>query len=186
MFIIKRAPPIHPGASATQGTHAARHRISFYSWLIILLLALFFAPSAAVWAGHISWQEYSNSYEVHLGVVPATVADQDDTLRKMHAIAPHGTVKRTDGLRHIMVAVFRRSGGERVTNIDISAEVIENDLIHIKREKKELDIMMLPSGVTYCNFFTLHWNGKYEIKLRIMEPGKGTEWVTFYQRETAL
>lgn len=85
-----------------------------------------------------------------------------------------------------MVSVFRRSGGEQVSSVDISAEVIEKDLIHMKREKKDLEIMMLPSGVTYCNFFTLHWNGMYEIKLRIMEPGKGTEWVTFYQEEREL
>lgn len=186
MFINKRAPPGDLRPSATRIKRSTPHRISVYSWLALLLLALFYAPSAAVSAKQISWHQYSESYEVHLGVVPAKVADRDTALKQMHEIVPHGSVERTNGLRHIMVSVFRRSGGGRISNVDISAEVIENDLIHVKRERKELDIMMLPSGVTYCNFFTLHWNGMYEIKLRILEPGKGTEWVTFYQEENAL
>ncbi len=186
MFINKRAPPGDLSTSATRIKRSVPHRISIYSWLTILLLVLFYAPSAAVSAKHISWHQYSESYEVHLGVVPASVADRDTALKQMHEIAPHGGVERTNALRHIMVSVFRRPGMERVYNVDISAEVIENDLIHMKREKKKLDIMMLSSGVTYCNFFTLHWNGMYEIKLRILEPGKGTEWITFYQEERDL
>lgn len=186
MFIKNRDSPGDLRTSSPRITRSRAHRISVYSWLTILLLALFYAPSAALSAKHVSWHQYSESYEVHLGVVPANAADRDPVLKQMHEVAPHGDVERTDALRHIMVSVFRRSGGERVSSVDISAEVIEKDLIHMKREKKDLEIMMLPSGVTYCNFFTLHWNGMYEIKLRIMEPGKGTEWVTFYQEEREL
>lgn len=186
MFSSERAPTCQFSTSATGFTRSKPHRISLYAWLVVLLLVLFYAPSAAVWGQQTSWRQYSDSYEVHLGVVPASVADQDNALRQMHEMRAHGSVERTDSLRHIMVSVFRRPGGERVGNVDISAEVIENDLIHVKRAKKKLEIMSLSTGVTFCNFFTLHWNGNYEIKLRIFEPGKGTEWVTFHQEEAGL
>ncbi len=45
---------------------------------------------------------------------------------------------------------------------------------------------MLSSGATYCNFFTLHWNRKYKIDIRISEPEKSSEQVTFYQQEMEL
>ncbi len=186
MFTSERAPTCQFSASATGFTRSKPHRIRPYAWLVVLLLVLFYAPSAAVWGEHTSWHQYTESYEVHLGIVPARVSDRDDTLRQMHEITSHGSIERTNGLRHIMVSLFRRPGGERVANVGISAEVIENDLIHVKREKKELEIMVFPTGVTFCNFFTLHWNGMYEIKLRIFEPGQGTEWVTFHQEETGL
>ena len=186
MFTRKRAPTCQFSASATGFSRFKPHRIPPYSWILVLLLALFYAPSAAVWGKDTAWHQYSQSYEIHLGIVPARVADRDNALRQMHEMRAHGSVERTNALRHIMVSVFRRTGGERVGNVDISAEVIENDLIHVKREKKKLEIMVLPTGVTFCNFFTLHWNGMYEIKLRIFEPGKGTEWVTFHQEETGL
>lgn len=186
MFINKQTPTSDLSAPRTLINHFAPGRSICGPWITVLFASLFYAVSAAAWAKHASWHQYSESYEVHLGVIPASVADRDSTLIQMHKIAPHGNVNRTDALRHIMVAVFRRPGMERVFNIDISAEVIESDLIHTRSEKKKLDLMMLPGGVSYCNFFTLHWNGIYEIKLRILEPGKGTEWVTFYQEEMDL
>lgn len=154
--------------------------------LKILLAAVFFAVSSSAWAVHLSWHEYSQSYEVFLGIIPSSTADQDSDLIRMHSRARHGKVERSGALRHVMVAVFRSPGMERVINADVSAEVVENNLIHTKREKKDLDIMMLPSGASYCNFFTLHWNGNYRVKLRISEPGKAPEWVTFDQEETEL
>lgn len=186
MFNDKRAPTGDIHASATRTARAKRSRYRSCFVPTALLLALSCVAATAVSAKDISWHQHSESYDVYLGVVPATVADRDSILRQMHAVSPHGDVERTNALRHIMVSVFRRPGAERVSNVDISAEVIENDLIHMRREKKDLDIMMLPSGVTYCNFFTLHWNEMYEVKLRILEPGRGTEWVSFRQRETGL
>ena len=186
MLIQKHAPTGDACASFMRAMPLARFKHVQLSVLAVCLTALMSAAPAGVRAGHLSWHEYSQSYEVHLGVVPASVADGDSALIQMHKIAPHGSVKRTGALRHIMVSVFRRSGHERVSNANVSAEVIENDLIHTKRESKNLDIMMLPNGESYCNFFTLHWNGRYKINVRISEQGKNTEWLVFEQEERNL
>ncbi len=186
MFSNKRTPTGDLSVPITRISRVASHRFIRDSWLSILLAALFSIGSTAVWAGHVSWHQYSESYEVFLGVVPASVADRDSALKEMHQMTPHGSMKRGEASRHVMVSVFRRPGMERVLDARISAEVIENDLIHTKREKKDLEMMKLPNGASYCNFFTLHWNGMYEIKLRISEQGKSPEWVTFYQEERGL
>jgi hypothetical protein len=174
------------GTRVMEFTRLARRVAVRDAGLKVLLAALLCAVSSPVWAVHLSWHEYSQSYEVYLGVVPASAADRDSDLTQMHKIAPHGDVERSDALRHVMVAVFRMPGMERVLGARVTAEVVENDLIHTKSANKNLDMMMLHNGASYCNFFTLHWNGNYRIKLRISEPGKAPEWVTFNQEETEL
>lgn len=186
MFIRKHAPNGHACIAPVPMIPSPRIRRFRDPATTVILTVLLWAAPTAVWAGHLSWHEFSESYEVHLGVVPASVADRDSALIQMHEVAPHGSVKRSEALRHIMVAVFRRSGHERVLDAHVSAEVIENDLIHTRREKKNLDVMMLPNGESYCNFFTLHWNGRYQIKVRVAEPGKQPERIVFEQEERNL
>lgn len=153
--------------------------------VLATLFALVFLPGAAV-AEHLSWNKFSRSYEVHLGIVTAGTADRDRDLRQMHRSVPHGKTRRTDATRHIMVAVFSRADGSRIENAEVTAEVVESDLIHVKRSEKALELMRLNSGASYCNFFDLHWNGRYRINVGIHEPGSNAEHVTFYQEETAL
>jgi hypothetical protein len=186
MFITRHAPADDVCATLMRMVHFARCRRFRDSVITVVPAVLMWAVSTTVWAGHLSWHEYSESYEIHLGVVPASVADRDSALIQMHETAPHGIVKRTEALRHVMVAIFRRPGHERVLDADVSAEVIEKDLIHTRRERKNLDVMMLPNGESYCNFFTLHWNGLYQIKVRVSEPGRETEWLVFEQEERNL
>jgi hypothetical protein len=75
-------------------------------------------------ADQISWNQQSRSYDVHLGVVPATILQQDEGLHRLHP----GVAHRRGFSRHILVAVFKRPGRERVQNAEVTAEVIENDL----------------------------------------------------------
>jgi hypothetical protein len=47
--------------------------------------------------------------------------------------------------------------------------------------------MMPINGMpTFCNFFELHWNGKYRINVTIDEPAKGLEMVSFLQEAAGL
>lgn len=152
--------------------------------LIITWMAM--AVSNVALSEHVSWHQQSLSYTVHLGVVPASVAAQDEKLVAIHKVARHGAHKQRGSTRHVLVAVFKHPSMERLDNASVVAEVVENDLIHIKRTKKPLEIMGAAGTATYCNFFDLHWNGKYRIHVRIHEPGKKTEEVTFLQEAYGL
>lgn len=152
---------------------------------IAILMALAALPGAAL-ADHLTWHKFSRSYEVHLGVATAEMADRDAELRLMHETSPHGKGQRTAGTRHIMIAVFDRADKSRIVDADVIAEVVENDLIHVKRTEKALDASQLSAGTHYCNFFGLHWNGQYHINFRIRRPGKAEESVTFLQEENSL
>lgn len=164
----------------------SRARISPPLLLIILGLSLVL-PNVAL-AAHESWHQQSHSYDVHLGVVPASVVRQDAALAQMHSKSKHGqTYKQISSTRHILVAVFRKSNMERVLDANITAEVVENDLIRLRTKKKPLERVHVAGGVTYCNFFDLHWNGLYQIDVWIREGGKsGEEHVTFHQRATGV
>lgn len=149
-------------------------------------LALAVAFSDAAFAEHLSWQKHSSIYDVYLGVVTASDARHDEELTRMHRKAAHGNYRTRAATRHVMVSVFRRPSGERVDNADVVAEVIENDLIHQKRTKKPLELMPVYGMASYCNYFDLHWNGKYRIEVSIREPGRGPETVSFLQEATGL
>jgi hypothetical protein len=41
--------------------------------------------------------------------------------------------------------------------------------------------MTVSGTVTYCNFFDLHWNGQYKVRITIREPNERPEEVTFIQ-----
>ena len=161
-------------------THEKVRSLIWQFGLLILLWAAMVIFNAAS-AEHVSWHQKTLSYDVFLGVVPASIARQDENLVRLHGIAPHGTAKQGPYTYHVLVAVFRSSGIERVVDASVVAELVENDLIHVKRTNKPLEMMSIAGAVTYCNFFDLHWNGKYRIQVGIHEPGKSLEKVTFLQ-----
>ena len=130
---------------------------------------------------HLSWHQKTLDYEVFLGVVPASVARQDEKLVRLHKVARHGRARQGPTTYHVLVTIFRPSGTERVVDASVVAELVENDLIHLKRSEKPLEMMSMDGAVTYCNFFDLHWNGEYRINVKIREPGKGAEKVSFLQ-----
>lgn len=158
-FIQKHAPTGDARAALMWTVNFTRRSRFRDSRISVILAVLTWAVSTTVSAGQPGWHQQSESYQVHLGAVPAGVADRDSALIQMHEIAPHGGVKGTEALRHIMMAGCKRSGYEGALNAAFSIGLIENDLSHINGEKNNLDIMMSLNGKSYCNFFTLHWNG---------------------------
>ena len=163
-------------------------KVSSLIWQFGLLILLWAAMAIfnAASPDHLSWHQRTPSYDVFLGVVPASIANQDENLVQLHRMAPHGTAKLGRSTYHVLVSIFRPSGMERVVDASVVAEIVENDLIHVKRTKKPLEMMSMAGAVTYCNFFDLHWNGKYRIHVRIHEPGKSSEKVTFLQEVYGL
>ena len=161
-------------------THEKVSSLTWQFGLLILLWAAMVIFNVAS-SEHLSWHQRTLSYDVFLGVVPASIARQDENLVRLHRMAPHGTAKQGRSTYHVLVAIFRPSGMERVVDASVVAEIVENDLIHVKRTNKPLEMMSMAGAVTYCNFFDLHWNGKYRIQVGIHEPGNSLEKVTFVQ-----
>ncbi len=153
--------------------------------MLAALCALMAAPQRA-FAEHETWMAQSATYDVYVGVVPANVAERDRDLSRMHRSSPHYKSSLGANSRHITVAIFRRPGMERVVSADVSAELIENDLIRTQRMRKSLNPRALNDSMTFCNFFALHWNGKYHVNVRIQEPGRPAEQVTFLREERGL
>lgn len=168
-------------ATASKTTGRAVAKLIFS---VVLGTAMSF--SGSVLAEHISWHQQSRSYDVHLGVVPASVLDQDADLARMHRMATRGEHPRTLTTQHIMVAVFRKPGNERVVDAEVVVEIVESDLVHMKKTEKRLKMMPINGMPTFCNFFELHWNGKYRINVTIDEPAKGLEMVSFLQEAAGL
>ena len=114
----------------------AQHSRFRDSRISVILAALTWAVSTTESAGQPGWYEHAESYQAHLGAVPAGVADRDSALIQMHEIAPHGGVKGTEAPRHFMMAGCKRSGHEGALTAAFSAEVIENDLTHNQRREE--------------------------------------------------
>lgn len=171
--------PIRPKRSAP-----GRGRLRPFLCNLGLLSALWTAMGITniALSEHVTWHQQSHSYTIHLGVVPASVAAQDKQLVAIHEAAPHGAYRRGPKTHHVLVTVFKNPSGARLTDANVVAEVVESDLIHVKRKEKPLEMMSMAGGVTYCNFFDLHWNGEYRIHVRIQEPGRRSEEVTFLQK----
>jgi len=90
--------------------------------LPFLLLGMAFVNVAA--AVHASWHQESARYVVHLGVVPARAVRADPSHKMLHV-----ELDRQGGAsQHMLVAIFRKSNGKRVTDAKVSAQVIERSL----------------------------------------------------------
>ncbi len=158
-----------------------------YGLLLAVMLFILLWPGIALVnvaaAAHASWHEDSDRYDVHLGVVPATWVRADAVLAKAHPTA----ARQGGSSQHIVVTVWRKSDGKRVTEAKVFAEVIERKLWHWFNQEKPLKKMALNGMVTYCNFFDLQWNGTYKIRVRIQGPDiLGEDIVVFYQKIKGL
>ncbi len=158
---------------------AARTNTLVLAVMLLILLWVGLALLNVAAAGDVSWHQTSDRYDVYLGVVPVTLVRS-----RAAFVAGHpGVDRQGSSSQHIMVAVLRRPGGERVTDATVSAEVVESKFLREFDQKKSLKKGAFNGMVTFCNFFDLHWNGTYKIRVEIKEPGTpGENVVTFYQK----
>ena len=180
MFIVKS---LHNRDSdlevpSTRPVSLSSGRIRAVSVILVFLLGFFAFPNA-VGADFAAFHEQSRSYDVHLGIVPAAQTAADAQLDRFHKMSGQHVEKFGDNTMHLLVAVFRKSDGGRVENADVFAEVVENDLLRVKRTRRTLNLRPLDGGTTYCNFFDLNRPGEYIVHVQVREEGLGTEMVTF-------
>jgi len=103
---------------------------------------------------------------VYLGVIPAEMIRSrpgESTEAHMHGGVPPGP-----GVYHIMVALFDRATGQRITDAVVSAQVRS-----ARGESLDtpLDSMTVANAVTYGNYFRMPDPGSYGITVFIGRPG---------------
>ncbi len=120
---------------------------------------------AASSAGEVDQSAIVGGMIVYLGVVPATMlSEHPNVYGKHNAQCPVPGGSRSF---HVMVAIFDKSSGRRITDADVTARVSPLGLVG--REKR-LGPVTVADVVAYCNYFKLSTNDTYHIKVEIRRP----------------
>ena len=131
-----------------------------WSGLIAIYLLI---PSAA---------EAADSYKTvdgitaYLGVLPADAVlahAPEHTDRHMHGGVPRGKAQR-----HITIALFDSTSGQRINDARVSTRVQE---VGLGMTSKELQPMLIDSTVTYGNYFQMSGSGPYRIEVDVRRHG---------------
>jgi hypothetical protein len=104
---------------------------------------------------------------VYIGVIPAEIVrghPSGHAEQAMHGGAPKGVHEY-----HVVAAVFDASGGARVSDASVTAQISG---IGLSGAKKRLDPMEIANTVTYGGFFELPGRDLYTIGLTIERPGQ--------------
>ncbi len=147
---------------------------------IVMGLAVILPATAAEATSR--WHQESASYAVYLGVVPAELLRAAPTLVDGDRTLHGGLQSLKPGTQHVMVSVFERATGKRVTDAKIAARV-KRGLLDGSTERP-LERMLTSDTVTYGNFFPMLELGNYKIEVEIGGPnGEAVQTVTFkYKR----
>lgn len=103
---------------------------------------------------------------VYLGIIPAEMIRSrpgEGAEARMHGGVPPGS-----GVYHVMVALFDRASGQRITDAVVSAQVRSR-----RGESLDtpLDSMTVANAVTYGNYFRMPDPGSYGITVFVNRPG---------------
>jgi hypothetical protein len=101
---------------------------------------------------------------IYLGVLPADMVrghPPEHPEGVMHGGAPAGE-------SHVMVALFERASGRRITDAAVEAAVSGKGM---ERSRKSLEPMTVAGALTYGNYFTLLGPGPYRIEIEIRVAG---------------
>jgi hypothetical protein len=131
---------------------------------VAALLSWWAVPSAS--AQSVDYTKSAGGFEFSLGVIPAAVVR--DTLVDHHAETMHGGLPRGTRVQHVMVAIFDRGSGQRVTGATVTARVEEPG--HFGNERP-LEPMNVAGAVSYGNYFPMAAGRPYEIRVRARIPG---------------
>lgn len=136
--------------------------ISLFGALLVWLLGVF--PAAAS-PGHLERSQIVDGMVVYLGVMSAEVMRQHPDQYAEHFIdeePPSGK-----DMYHVLITLFDRSSGERITDADVEMRVSP---LGLAGRKKHLDPMASAGAICYCNYFNMPPTDSYEIKVQIRRP----------------
>lgn len=130
----------------------------------LMVAAAFPHPAAAEEAGGL--QKTAGDLTVYLGVMPAQLIQGHEpghTEKEMHGGVPKGKHRY-----HVMVAVFEKGSGRRVTDAQVRARVAE---VGLAGEDKMLEPMVIAGAMSFGNYFTMAAPRPYDITVTIRRPG---------------
>ena len=136
--------------------------VALFGALFVCSLVIF-SPTAS--AGHFGQTQTVGGVVIYLGMVPAAL------LRKHSDDYPAHEVRKIPSgkhVHHVMLALFDRPGGVRITDAVVTARVAP---LALGGPTKPLDPMMVAGVLTYCNYFRISPLDTTEIQAVIRRPG---------------
>ena len=106
---------------------------------------------------------------VYLGVVPAEII-KGPPMHGHISKGPHDyhLISKSPHEYHIVAAIFDAASGERVSDVDVTAEVSG---LGLAGSKKKLEPMQIEGTTTYGGFFDLPGADLYTVKLTVERGG---------------
>ena len=175
------------GTICLDNSHANSKRVAvmkIQKLLNIGMLALFLATGVVgnqvVSAADVDSVAESDSYQVHLGIVPARAMKKHPQLVDGDRTLHGGIGNQGASSQHIMVAIFHKDDHSRVKNATVIAELKQGKLLSGWKQIKPLEKMLTSGAVTYGNFFPITESGRYSIEVDIyVSDRSGAEFVAF-------
>ncbi|CAM2161672.1 DUF4426 domain-containing protein [Paraburkholderia sacchari] len=127
------------------------------------MLAL--AASGGAYADQLNRSVTKSGMTVHYGIVPAEQARSVD-----RGASEPVELASVPGLSsyHLVVALFDKATGERISNAAVSATVTgPGPKSRSRTQVKPLQEVIVNDMVTYGNYFDMSWRGRYRIDLSI-------------------
>jgi len=111
--------------------------------------------------------------DVYLGIIPAELVQGRLDAKES---SMHGGVRRGSNRYHLVVALFDGKTRTRVTDAEVTAQVIESGLASAPQK---LEPMKVGDAMTYGNWFVLPASTAYRIRVRWNVPGKAASETEF-------
>lgn len=109
----------------------------------------------------------ADGVEIYLGILPAEVSlghPKAHTESEMHGGTPTG-----ENNIHLIVALFDKATGKRITDANVTAFIKQSNL---EGKSRHLESMTIANTITYGNYFVIGSAGTYRIILQIRRPNK--------------
>lgn len=129
--------------------------------------------SVAVWADENDTRKTVGDIEFHIGLIPAEVirGRGSNEERRMHG----GVLAGNKGY-HLVVALFDRDSGGRITDVQVMGRVAVPGRAIVE---KPLEPMKIADAVTFGNYFVLSDLTANRISVQVTRAGKGRIDATF-------
>ncbi len=136
--------------------------VALFGALLTCALVVF---SSATSADHLGQTQTVNGLDVFLGLVSAEALRQHPDRYPYHEQAKLPSGK---DMYHVMLALFDKDSGERITDAVVKARVAP---LALGGPTRPLEPTLVAGALTYCNYFRISPSDTYVIQAEIRRPG---------------